>query len=207
MPENSQRNLYCFIFSILYLYGETGRANFGRIHFRRDMTIITKFTIATEQGVDLLLQLTKEIATQKFSSLLDTQTIESYIEAHFNWETLITDLNDLSNQFLVVYADDKPAGYARITSKGKRPPALAHKRCVRIADFGILQEYTEEAIRLSLLEKCIAISRSYEEIWIHEYNESPLISFFENKGFIQQTEHAELEEVPLPATYLVKQVS
>jgi hypothetical protein len=100
--------------------------------------------------------------------------------------------------------DNKPAGYARITAKGQRPEVLQNKRGIRLAEFGILRQYNEEAVRLSLFEKCMLVTQSYEGVWINEYTESPLLSFFESKGFVRQAESAELEGLPLPARCLVR---
>ncbi|WP_460964039.1 GNAT family N-acetyltransferase [Spirosoma litoris] len=169
------------------------------------MRIITKFTVATEQGLDALLMLTKELATQKFSSLLSQQVLKKYIEDNFNEQTLIEELNNWSNQWLVVYADNKPVGYARITTKGQKPQVLDNKRAIRIADFGVLSSYSEPAIRDSLLDKCLTICKSYEGIgiWINEYIENPLIEFFESKGFSRQQEIDHLDELPLASVCLV----
>jgi hypothetical protein len=117
----------------------------------------------------------------------------------------MVEVNSMSNQWLVVYVDDKPAGFARITSKGERPKAIAQKRIIRIADFGIVKAYTEPAIRQSLFDKCLSICKSYEVIWINEYSENPLINFFESEGFTKQEEGIELDELPLKYVCLIKQ--
>lgn len=169
------------------------------------MKIITKFTIATEQGVAELLELTKGIIEEKFSFLLDADSIEKYRTENWDKPTLIAELNSMSNQFLVVYVDDQPAGFARITSKGKQPSVLENKRSIRIADFGILQHYNQEAVRLSLFEKCLTVSKFYDNIWIYEYVENPFLSLFEKHGFIRQEETFALtEELPLPFVCLIK---
>lgn len=85
------------------------------------MNIITKFTLSTKPGIDVLLMLTKALAIEKYSSILEEKLLTRYIAQNFNKEALIAETNNMSNQWLVVYVDDQPAGYARITSKGKRP--------------------------------------------------------------------------------------
>lgn len=169
-----------------------------------DTKIITRFTVATEQGMDALLSLTREIAIEKFSGLLHTQVLEKYILENFNRDPLIVEVNSMSNQWLVVYADDQPAGYARITTKGKKPENLDSQRIIRIADFGILKRYVDPEIRQSLFEKCIIVCKSYEAIWINEYAENPLIDFFEIEGFVKQAKVFEFDELPLSSVYLIK---
>ncbi|SFP00943.1 Acetyltransferase (GNAT) domain-containing protein [Chitinophaga sp. YR627] len=165
------------------------------------MNIITKFTLST--GVDVLLMLTKELAIEKYSSMLEEKLLASYIAQHFNKEALIAETNNMSNQWLVVYVDDQPAGYARITSKGKRPRALDGKRAIRIADFGVLRKYQEAAVKDSLIAKCFAACRSYEGIWINEHSNNPLLGFFESKGFSRQEEAFQLDELPVTSVCLI----
>ena len=167
------------------------------------MKIITKFTVATERGIDTLSMLTKELAMEKFSSLLEGQEIDDYIARKFTRQVLMDEVNSMSNQWLIVYADDSPAGYARITSRGKKPQVFDGKRAIRIADFGILQKYPAPAIREALLEKCITVCKSYEGVWINEYVGNPLIGFFENKGFARRQETCELDELPLASVILI----
>ncbi|WP_447636232.1 hypothetical protein [Flavobacterium microcysteis] len=168
------------------------------------MEIITKFIIATEQGRGILAALAKEIATEKFTSLIEQQQLEDYITKKFNDKNLIAEMNSMSNQWLVVYAGDAPVGYACITSNGRKPKNQEDVRMMRIADFGILEKYNDTAARLSLLKKCLAISKSYDGLWIHEHKENPLIAFFESEGFIMQDETCQHEELPLPSVFLIK---
>jgi hypothetical protein len=178
---------------------------FGALTHQMDSKIVTKFTIATDQGMDALLYLTQAIAKEKFSSLLPQQQVEDYISKNFSGKVLMVEVNSMSNQWLVVYVDDNPAGFARITSKGERPKTLAQKRVIRIADFGIIKEYDTPAVRQSLFDKCSSVCKSYQAIWITEYTENPFISIFESEGFIKQNETSELTELPLQSICLVKQ--
>lgn len=169
------------------------------------MRIITKFTVANEQGLNALFGLTKELAIEKFSCLISQQVLEKYIVDNFNEQTLVTELNDWSNKWLVVYADNQPAGYARITTKGKKPPVLDQQRAVRIADFGVLNSYSDPAVKGSLFEKCLTVCQSYEgvRVWINEYIENPFIELFESRGFSRQQAVYQLDELPLASVCLI----
>lgn len=169
-----------------------------------DSKIITKFTIATERGIDTLLYLTQTIAREKYLPLIAKAQVENYLSAHFSEKALMVEVNSMSNQWLVVYINDQPAGFARITSKGERPAALSQKRAIRIADFGILEEYTDQAIRQSLFDKCLSVCKPYEATWINEYAQNPFISFFELAGFSKQEEAADHYELPMPSVYLIR---
>lgn len=169
-----------------------------------DLSITTKFTVATEQSIKTLLFLTQTIARQKLSSLVPEQKIESYISKNFSKQILINEVNSMNNQWLIVYNHDIPAGYARITSKGAKPAVLSQKRSIRIADFGVLPEYADTAIQQSLFDKCGVVCKSYEATWLKEYIQNPLLPFFESSGFIRQPEATEWDALPLPGVYLIK---
>lgn len=111
----------------------------------------------------------------------------------------------MSNQWLVVYKNDQPAGFARITSKGERPATLSQQRVIRIADFGILKEYADPEVRQSLFDKCLSVCKPYEATWINEYVQNHFIDFFKASGFVQQEDIANHYELPLPSAYLIKE--
>ncbi|WP_333862959.1 GNAT family N-acetyltransferase [Sphingobacterium sp.] len=168
------------------------------------MNIITKFTVATEQGIEALLMLTTKLAVQKFAQLLEPAELEHYIIENFGAQTLVSEINSMSNQWLVVYVDDQPMGYARITSKGLKPSSLGGKRAIRIADFGVCQHHAQQEIMTSLIDKCLSVCSTYEVIWINEPVESSLIGFFEQKGFIRQPEMSRFDELPLESALYLK---
>lgn len=167
------------------------------------MNIITKFTIATEEGTDMIETLTRALAKEKFSSILKQGLLEDYIESHLNRKQLVAEMNDLSNQWLVVYADNDPAGYAKITSKGKRPKSLESKPVFRIADFAVLSKYPQFEVKKALFDKCLLICKHYEAVWINEYPSNPYLAFFESNGFVKQPEAYQLDEMSMPSVCLV----
>jgi len=169
------------------------------------MKVTTKFTIATEQGVETLLMLTRQLAIEKYSSIVKAPLLDRYIAENFSKKAIIDELNSMSNQWLVVYADSTPAGYARITTRGIKPQLLAGKPSVRIADFGILNAFTATAIRDALLEKCLAVSRAHQgiQIWINEHPESPWLELFESNGFTRIRDVCALDGLPLQSVCLI----
>ncbi|WP_400262647.1 N-acetyltransferase [Sphingobacterium sp. SG20118] len=167
------------------------------------MKITIKFTVATEEGLEALLKLTRAIAIEKFSKYLEPQLMEEYIQTNFNDKALVVELNSMSNQWLIAYVDNIPAGFVQITSKGVRPSSLERKRAIRIANFGVLKKYVDSGIEKVLLEKSLIVCKPYEAIWINEYIQNPLIGLFESRGFVRQKEIYELDELPLNSLYLI----
>lgn len=167
--------------------------------------IVTKFTIGTDDGINALLFLASATAREKYEGKVPEPELGEYISEKFNKEILMMELNSLSNQYLVVYADDEPAGYARVTSKGTRPDYFGGKTLIKIADFGVLAKYDDPQIIKSLFEKCISITNMQQVVWISEWENSPYINFFESYGFKKNTEITAAQQLSLPAVYMVKE--
>lgn len=170
-----------------------------------DLKIVTRFTVASDAGVGALMYLTDTIAREKFSELVPVDILEKYISEQFNEKKLIDDLNDmLSQQWLVVYLNEYPVGYAKITSKGKRVE-IGNKTAVRIADFGILKKYDDPVIWSSLFDKCLLVTSFYDVIWINEYIGDPVTAYFEKMEFKKMGWAGNSFELPLPSAYLIRE--
>jgi len=167
-------------------------------------SIVTKFTIGTEQGINTVLSIGAATAMEKYTGKVPEDQLTAYIQNNFNAEVLHIEMNSMSNQFLVVYADGEPAGYARITSKGKRPQIFDKKTVMRIADFGVLHKFDDVQIKKNLFEKCVAVCNMQQVIWMSECSEHADLALFESYGFKKNTEIKDAHELALTPVYLVK---
>ncbi|MBB2151610.1 GNAT family N-acetyltransferase [Pedobacter gandavensis] len=152
-----------------------------------DSKIKTKFTIASEEGIALLQMLGEKRGQEKYASILDTTQLENYLYDKFNTATIINNLNTFSNQLIVVYVADQPAGYAYLSGNGNVPDDLQDKRMIHLEDFEVLQEYQGSGAKEVLMEKCLSVGKSYEAIKIRENaEEMEMIAFYEQYGFQQR---------------------
>lgn len=169
--------------------------------------IKTKFTIASEEGVALLQMLGEKRGQEKYGELLDVSQLENYLFDKFNTATVISNLNTFSNQLIVVYVEDQPAGYAYLSGYGAVPEELKDKRVVHLEDFEILQAYKESGAQEILLEKCLNVCKSYEALKITEKADAKgMISFYEQYGFQQKvSEVISIAGVNFPSVILIKE--
>lgn len=168
-------------------------------------SIVTKFTIGTEQGISTILSIGVETAWESYTGRAPEDQLAAYIRDSFNDEVLHVEMNSMSNQFLVVYADDEPAGYARITTKGERPEIFHNKTVARIADFAVLNKFDDVRIKENLFEKCLAVSNMQQVVWMSEYSDNADLAFFESYGFRRNTEIEDTHKLDLNWVYLVKE--
>jgi len=167
--------------------------------------ILTKFTIGTEEGLNDLFFISRETAKERYTGKVADQELIDYINLNFSKEVLMTELNSLSNQYLIVYTDGEAAGYAKLSSKGIRPEIFEGKTLIRIADFGILNKYNDDLIRKSLFEKCLSASTMQKVIWISESEDSRYLDFFESYGFKREVNIKLPHELPLSPVYFFKE--
>lgn len=169
------------------------------------MKIETKFVIGNQQGIDTLAFVTAATARQKFTGRISDQELDEYISKSFNRDVLMAELNSLSNQYLIVYLEGQPAGYAKVTSKGVRPQIFDGKTLARIADFNVLHEYNDDAVIKSLFEKCLSLTARQQVVWINEYEFDPFLSFFESYGFKRRNDIKVSKELAFASVNLVKE--
>jgi hypothetical protein len=169
------------------------------------MEIVTKFIIANKLGINTLHFLTAATARDQFAGSIPDLEVEEHITRRFNKDALIADLNNLSNQYLVVYADNEPAGYALMTTKGARPDLFLNRTMAKIADFSVLVKYNDPAISRSLLEKCLSVTKLQQVIWINVFEDHPYMSLFENYGFKTTNAITLPTDRLLPSVHLIKE--
>jgi hypothetical protein len=167
-------------------------------------SIVTKFMIGTEQGRDTIAFIGAATTREKYRGKVAEDQLETFIRNKFDNDVLHAEMNNLSNQYIVVYADGVPAGYARVTSKGIRPQIFAKRTLVRIADFRVLDKFNELKIKKSLFDKCVSVCNAQQVIWISECRDNTDLGFFESYGFKKNEEIDEPHELGLNATYMVK---
>lgn len=167
-------------------------------------TIETSFCIGTEQCKQTLSYIAAATAREKYAGKVLPVQLKEYIQKKFSPGALHVDMNSLSNQFLVVYADGEIAGYARVTSKGSRPEMLNGKSVMRIADFAVLKKFDDVRIKKNLFEKCLSVCSGQQFVWISEYDQNPDVDFFTTYGFVKNTAVTGVNELGLPLVYLVR---
>lgn len=145
------------------------------------MEIISKFTIGSDEGVDDLFTVIKSSLNTNYKELISEEEIRQYI-ADWDPRKMINELNNLSNQLIITYADHKPVGYGILKSGSGYPGSPEEKRLTEL-NFVILKEYDNPETRESLWKKCRAAASFTDIIWTNILTEDPLLEFLKETGF------------------------
>lgn len=159
------------------------------------MEVISKFTIGSDEGVDDLFTVVKSSVSNTYKNHISEEDINKYIE---DWDPrkMINELNNLSNQLIITYADQKPIGYGILKSGSGYPGFPEGKRFTEL-NFIILQDYNSSEVRESLWKKCKAAASFTDIIWTNILIEDPLLEFFKESGFvIKENSHTEPFQLP-----------
>lgn len=146
------------------------------------MEIISKFTVGSEEGISDLISIIDSSVYSLHKGFVPEEEIQKYIKNEIDPRKMINDLNNLSNQLIMTYADQKPVGYSIIKSGTAYSGISDGKRATEIS-FVILPEFDSPEIRQSLWKKCRSAVSFTELIWVNMLAHDPLIDFLKETGF------------------------
>jgi len=147
------------------------------------MDIVSKFTIASEEGLHNLAMLKEAQIRGMYSGSVEADDLEKYINQQLDEKNAVNDLNNLSTQMVTVFAENKPVGYAIMKHSVNRPDALVDQKAINYNAFYVMPEYDHTEIKQSLWNKCLSVTNKYDAIWIEVYQNDPIIPFLESCGF------------------------
>lgn len=169
------------------------------------MDIISKFTVGSEEGISDLITIIDSSVYTLHKDFVSEENIKRYIHNEIDPRKMINELNDLSNQLIMTYVDQKPVGYSIIKS-GSLPPGIsAGKRATEIS-FVILSEFDSPETRQSLWKKCRSAVNFTDVIWINMLDHNPLTEFLKEVGFVSVAS-SKVEPFELPSHILELEIN
>ncbi|MEF9477954.1 hypothetical protein OWR28_09800 [Chryseobacterium sp. 1B4] len=147
------------------------------------MDIISKFTVGSEEGISDLITIIDSSVYTLYKDFVSEEQIKKYIHNDIDPRKMINDLNNLSNQLIMIYADQKPIGYSIIKGGSLHPGIPEGKRATEIS-FVILSEFDTPETRQSLWKKCRSAVNFTDIIWINMLDHDPLTQFLKESGFV-----------------------
>ncbi|WP_126651190.1 hypothetical protein [Chryseobacterium aureum] len=147
------------------------------------MDIISKFTVGSEEGISDLIAIIDSSVYALHQKLVGEEEIQRYIHKEIDPRKMINELNDLSNQLIMMYGDQKPIGYSLIKSGSLHPGIPEGKRATEIS-FVIISEFDSPETRQSLWKKCRSAVHFTDMIWINILDHDPLSEFLKEIGFV-----------------------
>lgn len=146
------------------------------------MEIISKFTVGSEEGISDLITIIDSSVEALHQKVIPAEEIKKYISTGIDPRKMINDLNDLSNQLIMTYADGQPVGYSIIKSGALPPNGSEGKRATEMS-FVIIPAFNTAEVRQSLWKKSRSAVSFTDIVWINMLDHDPLMEFFKESGF------------------------
>lgn len=169
------------------------------------MNIKIKFIVASDAAVQILQDLAHTRLKEKFTTILSEKLLNEYLVLKYNTRSLTILLNDFSNKCLLAFVDEKPAGYAIFSAVSQNPPILTSIRVTHLIDLEVLEIFKESNAKQELLEKFLSQCQDNEAVWLQEIPEDGVVNFYTKNGFKKGKEIVNLDSLPIPAVYLIKE--
>jgi len=145
------------------------------------MDIISRFTIGSDEGVADLLTIEASSINNLYNGKVPDENLRKHID-NLDHTKMIHELNDLSTQLIITYADGQPIAYS-ITKSGSAYPGFSEDKRITELKFVVLQEHDSPEIRSSLWKKTKSAISFTDIVWINVLANHPLLEFFKESGF------------------------
>jgi diamine N-acetyltransferase len=147
--------------------------------------------VANGQDAPLIADLSRATFYDAFADANTKENMDKFLNEQFTRESLISEVTQPGNIFLLAEFDNEPAGYARLR-EDNNPPKLAGKATLEIARIYAVKKFIGAGVGSALMKRSIAIGRQLgkEYIWlgVWEKNERA-IAFYRKWGFEKFGEH------------------
>lgn len=144
--------------------------------------------VATKEDAALIADLSRQTFYETFAAQNKAADIEKFLNEQFTRAALMAEVGAPGNTFLLAYAADQPAGYARL----REPENSRDADSLEIARLYNVKDMIGKGVGKALMQACmeLAAAKKKRRVWlgVWERNERA-IRFYEAWGFEKVGEH------------------
>lgn len=159
----------------------TARVLINRIYFR---SMNLSIRVATTADAALIADISRQTFYDTFAPDNTKENMEKFLAEQFTRDALMMEVGLREHSFLLVYADDKVAGYVKLR-EGKTPPSMAGPT-LEIARIYVLKEFIGSGVGKALMQASIdqAIAKNKKVICLGVWEKNQrAIDFYRAWGF------------------------
>ncbi len=160
---------------------------------------------ATPEDAELIADLSRQTFYDTFAADNAKEDMDKFMNEQFTREALIEEVGAPGNIFLLAYADEAVAGYARLREKSER--LLNYIPTLEIARIYAATHMIGKGIGKKLMEASIAYARMLQKevVWLGVWEKNQrAIAFYQKFGFEKFGEHEFLLGNDLQTDWLMK---
>lgn len=128
----------------------------------------------------LIAELSRQTFWETFAPHNTADDMEKFMREPFSQDALMAQVGAPGNTFLLAYATDEPAGYARLYETGAEPEAI------EIARLYALQRMIGKGVGKALMQACINLAQAKrkKKVWLGVWERNDrAIRFYQAWGF------------------------
>ena len=140
---------------------------------------------ATSDDAELIADLSRRTFHETFGYVNTRENMDKFMNEQFTRETLINEVTEPGNTFLLAFDEDTPVGYARMR-EGKKFPEFENKDSIEIARIYSVNSYLGTGVGQQLMRQCVFIAKELKKeiIWLGVWEKNPrAIAFYTKWGF------------------------
>lgn len=155
------------------------------------MKNLIKVIEAGPDNAALIADMSRRTFYESFSADNTKENMEIFLDTQFSRESLMAEVGQPGNTFLLAILDDRPAGYARL-SENSPPPALGSAPAIEIVRIYAEQWAIGKGVGNALMSRALDLAMqkklTYAWLGVWEHNHRA-IAFYTKWGFEQFGEH------------------
>lgn len=147
--------------------------------------------LATIANAELIAEISRQTFFDTFASFNTKENMDKFMNEQFSKESLMAEVGDAGNIFLIAYLDEEPVGYT-LMRESNSPKELGSADTIEIVRIYNEQKAIGKGVGKSLMLRCIEIAkeRNKDIIWlgVWEHNDNA-VSFYKKFGYEQFGTH------------------
>jgi ribosomal protein S18 acetylase RimI-like enzyme len=147
---------------------------------------MTSIVSASQKDFQLLSELAKLTFLESHGNSADLEDINTYMTEKYSPDVFKEELSDTKNIYLIIYNDNRPAGYSKIVFDTPYTNSPA-KNIAKLERLYLLKEFYDLKLGRELLQFNIDLSKKNNQvgIWLYTWKENErAVSFYKKAGFL-----------------------
>jgi ribosomal protein S18 acetylase RimI-like enzyme len=144
-----------------------------------------RFRSATRNDAELIADISQQTFYDTFAADNSEEDMDKFLKEQFTKGRLMLEVGAPENDFILAYADEEMAGYAKLRD-GKVPVELRNTPSLEIARLYVLNDFLGKGIGAALMKICIEAARAKQKkvIWLGVWEKNKrAIDFYTRWGF------------------------
>lgn len=144
---------------------------------------------AIPADVQLLSNLSSVTFHETFKGTCTDEDLAGFIDASYNANQILNELQDVNDLFFLAFIDMKPVGYLKMKEEESEIPVIKAHKSLEISRLYVLKEYHSQKVGAALMEFALnyGSQNNFEVLWLGVWEHNERAKAFYNKYCFKDT--------------------